>query len=209
MIGIPLGIIYVNGVEWVVHKYVLHGLGRDKASSWSFHWHEHHKKARKQDMHDDQYTAHSVVDAVRQRKLNAKTKEALGLIGGALAHLPLMPIAPFFTLTVWAGAANYYRVHRKSHLDPAWAEAHLPWHVDHHLGKNQDANWCVTWPLFDWIMGTREKFVGTPAWDEYRARRDARAAAGAPATSTITSAAAPVAPTTSSPPSVAPQAGAA
>ena len=195
MIGIPLGIVYVNAVEWVVHKHVLHGLGRDKASRWSFHWHEHHKKARKHDMHDDQYTMHSVVDAVRQRALNAKTKEALGLIVGGLVHAPLLPVAPFFTLTVWASAANYYRVHRKAHLDPAWAEEKLPWHVDHHMGKNQDANWCVTWPLFDWVMGTREKFVGTEEHAAHRARMEARAAAATtaqegtprtPATKTVT-----------------------
>ena len=35
------------------------------------------------------------------------------------------------------------------------AREHLPWHVDHHLGRNQDTNWCVTKPWFDYIMGTR------------------------------------------------------
>jgi hypothetical protein len=29
------------------------------------------------------------------------------------------------------------------------------------MGKDQDKNWCVSWPWFDWIMGTREKYVGT------------------------------------------------
>ena len=176
MIGIPVGIVYANAFEWVIHKYVLHGLGRDKANFWSFHWHEHHKKARKHAMHDDQYRGENVFVAILRGDQTAKTKEAVGLLAASALHLPLLPFAPFFTITVWACAANYYRVHKKSHLDPAWAEEHLPWHDDHHMAKHQDANWCVTWPLMDWVMGTREKFVGNPAWDELKARMAAHAA---------------------------------
>jgi hypothetical protein len=31
----------------------------------------------------------------------------------------------------------------------------IPWHYDHHMNSNQDANWCVTKPWFDYILGTR------------------------------------------------------
>lgn len=31
----------------------------------------------------------------------------------------------------------------------------IPWHYDHHMNSNQDANWCVTRPWFDYVMGTR------------------------------------------------------
>lgn len=186
MIGIPVGIVYANAFEWLIHRYVLHGLGRDKKSFWSFHWHEHHKKARKQEMHDEQYEGDNVIVAILRGDQTAKTKEAVGLLAASALHLPLLPVAPLFTVTVWASALNYYRVHKKSHIDPVWAEEHLPWHVDHHMGKNQDANWCVTWPLMDWIMGTREKFVGTPAWDAYKARMAARAAEAASAASAAT-----------------------
>lgn len=175
MIGIPLGIVYSNAFEWVIHKYVLHGWGRDKKSFWSFHWHEHHKKARKNDMVDDQYNG-SLWRSIFKGEVNAKNKEAIGLILASAAHLPLMPVAPFFTLTVWACAANYYRVHKRAHLDPAWAKEHLPWHVDHHMGKDQDANWCVTWPMMDWILGTRQKYVGTEQFAADEARLQARVA---------------------------------
>ena len=33
--------------------------------------------------------------------------------------------------------------------------------MDHHLGPNQHANWCVTWPFFDIVMGTCEPYVDT------------------------------------------------
>jgi hypothetical protein len=92
---------------------------------------------------------------------HAQGKEALGLVAVALMHLPLLPIAPFFTLAVEWSALRYYRVHKRAHCDPEWAREHLPWHYDHHMGPNQDANWCVSWPWFDWVMGTREPFVGT------------------------------------------------
>jgi hypothetical protein len=53
---------------------------------------------------------------------------------------------------------NYYRVHKRAHLDGDWAREHLPWHVDHHLGQNQNLNWCVTHPFFDHVMRTRKKY---------------------------------------------------
>lgn len=28
-------------------------------------------------------------------------------------------------------------------------------HYDHHMNASQHANWCVTKPWFDYIMGTR------------------------------------------------------
>jgi hypothetical protein len=155
MIGLPLGLLYSNAGEWVIHKYVLHRLGQKKTSLWSFHWHEHHRVVRRNDGEDANYRAPLF------RRLDPKTKEAVGLLALAALHAPLLPVAPWFTLGVWYGAARYYYAHRRAHLDPAWGRAHLPWHMDHHLGPDQDKNWCVTRPWFDWIMGTREPYVGT------------------------------------------------
>ena len=86
---------------------------------------------------------------------------------------PMFPVAPFFTGTMWYSAVNYYFKHKKSHLDPQWCREHMPWHYDHHMGPNQDMNWCVTKPWFDIIMGTREAYVGTEreAQDEARRRK--------------------------------------
>ena len=74
----------------------------------------------------------------------------------------------------------YWHVHRKSHLDPAWARANLPWHVDHHLGPDQHANWCVTWPGMDYLLGTRKPWVGTRAEAQRRAPRPPRGDAAQP-----------------------------
>jgi hypothetical protein len=164
MIGIPLGLLAANAGEWLVHKHVLHGLGRVKGSFWSFHWHTHHRACRKHDHYDPDYRGGVL-------HWNGQGKEALGLAAAGVAVLPLFPIAPFFTGTVLYSIVDYYRKHKRAHLDPAWAREHLPWHYDHHMGPNQHANWCVTRPWFDHIMGTREPYVGT---GRERARRAAR-----------------------------------
>ena len=167
MIGIPIGLLYANASEWVAHKYILHGLGKNKKSFWRFHWGDHHKICRKQAGRDPAY----------ERPLqgwNPQTKEALSLAVGVLMHLPVAPLAPFFFGTLAYRAVHYYRVHRKAHLDPEWAKTHLPWHYDHHMGKDQDANWCVTHPFFDHLMGTRKPYLGTEAEARDFKRRERR-----------------------------------
>jgi hypothetical protein len=170
MIGIPIGLLAANATEWLVHKYVLHGLGSDKKSFWAFHWHEHHKNARKHAGVDHDY------DRPLLSRWNGQSKEAVALVAAAVAVVPLIPIAPFFVATVTYSALNYYRKHKRAHLDPAWAREHLPWHYDHHMGPNQHANWCVTRPWFDQIMGTREPYVGTEREAKAIDRRAARVA---------------------------------
>jgi hypothetical protein len=165
MLGVPIGLVYANASEWLIHKYVLHGLGRRKSSMFSYHWHEHHRNARTHGHIDPDYGPNIF-------RWNAQRKEAFGLAILALAHLPLLPWAPYFVAAVEYSALRYYQVHRRSHLDPVWARRHLRWHYDHHMGRNQDANWCVTWPWFDYVMGTRERYVE----DGEAARRPARRA---------------------------------
>lgn len=172
MIGIPLGLLYSNAGEWLIHKYVLHALGKSKNSFWSFHWHEHHRHVRKSE---------DFVDPAYHESLwewNAHTKEIASLVGAAVAHIPLFPVAPCFTATVWYSIWNYYHVHKKSHLDANWAREHLPWHYDHHKGPDQDANWCVTRPWFDILLGTRKPYVGTEQekqdMERYQAHQERR-----------------------------------
>jgi sterol desaturase/sphingolipid hydroxylase (fatty acid hydroxylase superfamily) len=163
MFGIPLGLLYANAGEWLIHKYVLHERGRRKGGFWGFHWLEHHRKVRLHAFEDPDYRR-SVIGT------HGQGKEALMLGVAAVAHAPLFPVAPFFTATVMWSAWDYYRKHKRAHLDPEWAREHLPWHYDHHMGPDQDENWCVTRPWFDLLMGTRVPYVGTPRELEDRAR---------------------------------------
>jgi len=147
MIGFPLGLAYANAGEWLLHKYVLHRLGKQPTSFWRYHW-QHHGEARRNDMRDANYQQSAF-------GWHAHGKEALSLAAIAVAHAPLLAVAPWFTAAVWYSVLSYYRRHKHAHLDPAWARAHLPWHVDHHMGPDPEANYCVTEPWFDLLVGTR------------------------------------------------------
>jgi len=141
------GLLYANLLEWILHKYVLHGLGKNKNSSWASHWHTHHKKSRQNDFLDDDYG---------KKGWNESTsREKSGLVFLAILHLPILLVSVAFYVGVLISAFRYYYIHKKSHLDPEWAKKNVPWHYDHHMGKNQDANWGITTDWVDRVMGTR------------------------------------------------------
>jgi hypothetical protein len=151
-----------------------HGLGKRKTSFWAFHWHEHHRNARRQGHHDPDYQRSRI-------GLHAQGKETLVLALSCLAHAPLFPVAPLFTSAAWAYAIHSYRAHKRAHLDPQWAKRHVPWHYDHHMGPDQDANWCTGAPWFDLIMGTRRPYLGTERHRRDEERAQARRAPLQPA----------------------------
>ena len=43
------------------------------------------------------------------------------------------------------------------------------------MGPDQDANWCVTHPFFDILLGTRKPYVGTELEAKHRAAAEERA----------------------------------
>lgn len=153
MIGFPIALIFANGFEWYAHKYILHGTPRPGQPRYSpipksmkSHW-QHHKIVRTTDYRDDGYA-----EGLSNWRTRDEVTSLLKLT--AITSLAL-PVAPFFTLGTYYAAARYFYVHRRSHLEPEWGKKAIPWHYDHHMNTNQDANWCVTRPWFDYIMGTR------------------------------------------------------
>lgn len=148
MLGFPVGIFVANGLEWYFHKVWLHEYPSQYRNSPFFTHIAHHKRARLNDFQDEGYAESMFKNA---EMYNEKTA-LLGLAGAATIFLP---VAPFFTAGLYYGLWNYWRVHSKAHLDPAYAKKRIPWHYDHHMTSNQNANWCVTKPWFDYIMGTR------------------------------------------------------
>lgn len=150
IIQFVLGLFYANAGEWLMHKYVLHALGKKNHQGfWSYHLLEHHAVCRSHRMLDPGYQQISLTS------WNTQTKELLVLAAIVLLHLPLFLIFPAFTSAIYISLGVYYYKHRKAHLDPVWARRHLRWHYEHHLGENTSANWCVTWPWFDYLMGSR------------------------------------------------------
>ena len=155
MIGFPVALIFANGVEWYAHKYILHGTPRPRKPRYSpvpksmkSHW-QHHKIVRTTDYRDEGY---------EEGLSNWRTRnEVTSLLALTAVTSLALPVAPFFTLGTYYAAGRYFYVHRRSHLEPEWGKKAIPWHYDHHMNTNQDANWCVTRPWFDYIMGTRIK----------------------------------------------------
>jgi len=164
VIGIPIAALVANAVEWTVHKHLLHGLGKNRESMWAYHWYQHHRNSR-QSGHVDADFNTSLLE------WSAGTREMLTLTAIAVAHLPLLPIAPFYTGAVFFFAGEYAYKHRRAHQDPEWAKQHIPWHYDHHMGPNQDANYCITRPWMDHLMGTREPYLGTEKETRHKQRR--------------------------------------
>lgn len=147
-----LGLIYANFAEWFIHKYILHKLGKKKFqfNQFSFHWKNHHKNARKYQFYDFDYLEPLL-------KWNSKTKEIIGLSLLIISHLPLLLYLPYFVMAAYLHVIVYYFIHQWAHTNPQHAKKYLKWHWDHHMGSNQDTNWCVTYPLADYILGTRIK----------------------------------------------------
>ena len=160
---ILLGLFYCNGLEWIIHKKLLHEHGKKKNSAFRFHW-EHHNLAKKHDGKDPDYETHGI------------TRESYFVLILILLHIPTILISPFFYLTMVAHGLYYLYVHRKFHMDLHWARVTIPWHWDHHMGPKEcvEANWCVTFPLFDYIMGTRKPYYNTNRYFMDMARKSVR-----------------------------------
>lgn len=110
LLGIPLGYVYVTVLEWLIHRYIFHGLGK-RWKPMGFHWYQHHRAVLKHGGTDPAYAGSAFA-------WNAHGREVWALVFGALVHLPLLPVAPLFYITAMLSGLNYSRVHRRSHLTP-------------------------------------------------------------------------------------------
>lgn len=152
--GFIAGLIVANAFEWVAHKYILHGTHRAGKPRFSpiprtmkSHW-EHHRIVRKVQFYDEGY-----VEGLKNWRTRNELISIVIVASGA--SLLFYPLSKGMALAAVYSAGHYFYVHRRAHLEPEWAKKHIPWHYDHHMNSNQDANWCVTKPWFDYLMGTR------------------------------------------------------
>jgi hypothetical protein len=150
LITILVAYFYATLSEWAIHKYILHGLGKNKNSWFNFHWHLHHKSCRKNKNKDDHYKKFLSLPVRR---------EILGLYALLVIHLPVYYLMPYFYYTLVVCSIRYFYVHQKSHINVEWGIKNIPWHHDHHMGKDQDANWGVTTDIWDTILKTKKKGI--------------------------------------------------
>jgi hypothetical protein len=139
-VGIICGLIYGNVIEYLVHRYLYHGLGKAENSAFGFHLREHHLISRKNGFYDTK----------------ASALEQFGAPILAMMHFPTMWISPgFFFGTILYGIL-FSIVHTFLHHHPKFSQKYFWWHWNHHM-KNQNQSWNVVFPLTDWLTGTLEK----------------------------------------------------
>ncbi|OUU74861.1 MAG: hypothetical protein CBC29_06975 [Methylococcaceae bacterium TMED69] len=149
ILQIILAFLYSHLLEYILHRYLLHNPKRKK---WfKTHFAEHHKVSRKYMMIDPKYL---------EPKSLRGDPEIKGLLLLGVIHLPVVLIYPYAYAALIICSLEYYWIHRKAHSDLSWARNYCPWHYDHHLAPNQNANWGVRRPWFDYVFGTRKKYKG-------------------------------------------------
>lgn len=162
---VVIAFIYSLFLEWFVHKYILHDLGKKRGSLFSFHFFEHHSQSRRNNFFDPAYSTFSL-------KIDSGSgKELVSLLGLWVLHLPILLVFPWAFLALTLCLVHYFIVHIASHKDPEWARKWLPWHYAHHMAPNQEANWGVRFDWADRLLGTRIYYVGTEREEKDRARR--------------------------------------
>ena len=146
-------IVYIYGhfAEWLIHKDLLHRFGKKSKDLFSFHYRSHHYSAKKNSFKDDAYN--SFIPSY-----DAAGKEIVYLLILVAAHVPVLIVSYGAFFAVLFSACEYYYKHRRAHSCPEWAKKNLIWHYDHHMGKNQDANWGVRSDFVDRLFKTRIKY---------------------------------------------------
>ena len=141
MIGFALGFLYGSFLEYVIHRFVFHKLGRKKQSIWSYHLKGHHVLSRKNNFID----------------LTESQTETVGMMFLILIHTPLF----FINFGAWFGvtlyALSFKFLHGYQHKKPEFTKKFMKWHWDHHM-KNANKNFGVVVPWMDYLFNTRKKY---------------------------------------------------
>ena len=136
-----LGLIYGSFLEWGVHKYLFHGLGKNKDSVFAFHLREHHINCISHGNKDTRFTL----------------RENIGIVALTLLHLPIFFFSPFLYYGLAAYGLAFIIFHKLIHNNTEWGKKWFPWHWDHHM-HHQNHNMNVVLPIVDHILGTRKRF---------------------------------------------------
>ena len=139
---LAIGWLYGHIFEYIAHKHILHNRKKFK-KVFRNHFKTHHNASRKNDMHDKNYN-----------RLVSSKFEIISLLSILVLHLPVAFILPYFYGMIAWSVACYYLLHRLSHLNVEWGKKWLPWHYEHHMGKDQHINWGVRLPIIDKVLKT-------------------------------------------------------
>ena len=137
---IVLGFISASFVEWWIHKYLFHGLGKKKGNIFSFHLREHHRNCLLYQNKDSRYTL----------------REGIGILFLFFITFPLFLLSPFFYYGLVMYGILFLIVHKIIHTNVQIGKKFFPWHWDHHM-KYPHHNMNVVVPIADYVLKTRKK----------------------------------------------------
>lgn len=148
-IGFVVGTIYALLFEWVFHRYALHGVG-----SLAQGHHLHHESSGKINV---------------EEHINFFSGDAFSIVILFTANSVPWLIAEFFVRwNLFPGALTSFViylifmevVHRGIHLGARWVpESWSRHHLIHHghsYAANENTNYNIFLPIFDWIFGTKQ-----------------------------------------------------
>ena len=141
VIGVVLGLLYANILEWFIHKNIFHEMGKNKNSLWSYHLKGHHVLSKKNDFID----------------LTKSTAETFGMLILMLAHFPILYINGGFFLSVMLYSLAFNFLHGYQHKNVEFTRKYMNWHWEHHM-KDSNKNFGVVAPWADYLFGTRKKY---------------------------------------------------
>lgn len=146
-----LGYLYSFLAEYVLHR-LLH-ISKLKPL-FKMHMAGHHKRARQTFFFDFGYKWGALDSHV--------SHELYTLVLLALVHLPLVLVSPWLYTGAFLGLAEYFWKHRRAHLEPRWAIKNMPWHIEHHMGINQNVNWGIRSCWLDKVLKTYKRWIPKP-----------------------------------------------
>ena len=141
MLGFVLGFLYGSLLEYVIHDFLFHRMGRKKGSIFAYHLKGHHALARRNNFID----------------VTLSKVEYYGLVFLCLIHLPIIFINVGFWLGVTLYAIAFKVIHGLQHRYPDFTKKYMKWHWDHHM-KSANKNFGVVVPWMDYLFGTRKKY---------------------------------------------------
>ena len=134
------GFFIANVIEYCVHRFLFHGMGRNKKSIFAFHLREHHRKAVRNGFVDEKLSA----------------KEWIGIPVLLILLLPVYYLSFSFYFGISLYAVLFVVIHNIQHKYPKFAKKYFWWHWNHHM-RNPNKSWAVVVPITDIIFGTLQK----------------------------------------------------
>ena len=140
VIEVLVAILYANLLEYVIHRYLFHGLGKSSSSMFAFHLRDHYIIARKNGFTDKRISR----------------KEIISILAAILIHSPLAYLSPVFFYSVSTYGLLFVVIHNTLHYYPAFAKRFFWWHWNHHM-RNQNKSWAVVIPIIDILTKTLQE----------------------------------------------------